>query len=707
MKIERFRVNRTWNINSNLNEDAAPMLRLWVLRALVLLGGYKKFVETLDFEDRNLASFLDLSVSSNQHGGKIEFSIQCEIGALADRLQLAEESADCIKFPQNLASNIEALSALTGLTEIDKLLLGFVVMLKGEKALQVATDYLGEMTTSHMVSVVATILDQPRELISAALNKQSSPLLRCGLLSIDPDPEYCLAKKLDLMSDRLVDALYLHPDDGNPTELLDRFFAVAKPAELSLAAFDHAKSDLNIITKHLQHSLENHSSGTNYLIYGLPGVGKTQLARAVGESLGCSVYELSLMDDDGDVLDANDRLKALRIALHVLAQNSRALLIVDDCDDLITSGITGYFSKSLMSRSKGFFNNLLEENSVPVIWLANNVSELDPAAVRRFSIPFELGMPPKDQRLSLLKSIAGDYLSADLLETATQSTDMTQAVFKQVVSVIQSLGIDDQQARDDTFVQLANNVLKAQRNNLLKIKESCHLPTCYDPTLLNMDAPALPQQLARNLIEVGSVKLLLTGPSGCGKTAFAHWIAGEMKRSVTELHISDLLSKYLGGTEKRIAQAFHQAASQDSVLLLNEFDSLASSRKLAHRNWEVTQVNELLTQMERFEGVLIATSNLMDRLDNALARRFDTKIQFDYLTPTQGWELLHRYCDMLNLGTPDINDYMDRFMLIQHLTPGDFNTVARGNRFCPLQSPREFIVALEKECRLKSEFYND
>ena len=73
--------------------------------------------------------------------------------------------------------------------------------------------------------------------------------------------------------------------------------------------------------------------------------------------------------------------------------------------------------------------------------------------------------------------------------------------------------------------------------------------------------------------------------------------------------------------------------------LLDEADSFLQDRKDAQRSWEISQVNEMLTQIESFEGVFIASTNLMDSLDAAALRRFDLKVHFDYLKPGQAWAM--------------------------------------------------------------------
>ena len=102
---------------------------------------------------------------------------------------------------------------------------------------------------------------------------------------------------------------------------------------------------------------------------------------------------------------------------------------------------------------------------------------------------------------------------------------------------------------------------------------------------------------------------------------------------------SDLLDMYVGQTEKSIAAMFDDARQRDAVLVLDEADSFLRDRRGAHRSWEVTQVNELLTQMEAFDGIFICTTNLMESLDAASLRRFPWKILFDWLKPGQRWGL--------------------------------------------------------------------
>jgi SpoVK/Ycf46/Vps4 family AAA+-type ATPase len=160
------------------------------------------------------------------------------------------------------------------------------------------------------------------------------------------------------------------------------------------------------------------------------------------------------------------------------------------------------------------------------------------------------------------------------------------------------------------------------------------------------------------------------------------------------------MSKWLGESEKQISHAFRQAQQDKALLLIDEVDGFLQDRRGAERSWEVTMVNEMLTQMESFSGVFIASTNLVEGLEPAALRRFDLKVRFDFLKPEQAWELLLRQCAALGLAEPlpEIRPRIDRLL---NLTPGDFAAVARQHRFRPIETAAALITALDAECTLK------
>ena len=156
-------------------------------------------------------------------------------------------------------------------------------------------------------------------------------------------------------------------------------------------------------------------------------------------------------------------------------------------------------------------------------------------------------------------------------------------------------------------------------------------------------------------------------------------------------------------TEKHIAGMFKQASIDDSVLLLDEADSFLQDRATAQRSWEVTQVNELLTQMERFEGLFICSTNLIDSLDTASIRRFDFKIGFDYLKPSQSWLLFREVLKSQGTILSKSHTLRKRLESYSNLTPGDFATVMRQRRLSgDTLTPEALLQGLTTESRFKT-----
>jgi SpoVK/Ycf46/Vps4 family AAA+-type ATPase len=157
---------------------------------------------------------------------------------------------------------------------------------------------------------------------------------------------------------------------------------------------------------------------------------------------------------------------------------------------------------------------------------------------------------------------------------------------------------------------------------------------------------------------------------------------------------------YVGETEQNIARAFERAQEAGAVLMIDEVDSFLQDRRNATRSWETTQVNEMLTQIESYSGVLIVSTNLMDNIDPASLRRFDLKAKFDYLKPEQAVTLLSRCAEQLKISAPTERENRE-IQQLRTITPGDFATIMRQNRFRPMTRVAEIIGALHAECSLK------
>ena len=228
-------------------------------------------------------------------------------------------------------------------------------------------------------------------------------------------------------------------------------------------------------------------------------------------------------------------------------------------------------------------------------------------------------------------------------------------------------------------------------------RQAVEVVTDYRPEVVNTDCDLTP--VLGGLRTHGGGRICFYGPPGTGKTAYGRHLAEQLDRPLLLKRASDLLSMWLGGTEKLLAEMFEEARAEGAVLLLDEADSFLQDRGKAHQSWQITQVNEMLTQMEAFEGVFIASTNLMDQLDTAALRRFDLKVRFDYLRPEQAWTMFQDAARRLGIEADLI--VKGELSSLAILTPGDFATVLRQARLNKPKDSRELLARLEAECEVK------
>lgn len=200
------------------------------------------------------------------------------------------------------------------------------------------------------------------------------------------------------------------------------------------------------------------------------------------------------------------------------------------------------------------------------------------------------------------------------------------------------------------------------------------------------------EELIESLKNETDVRILLYGVSGSGKTMFAKELAKAINKDIIVAKCSDLLSKWVGRSEKNVAKLFNE--NKDKIILLDEIDSFISSRSNSNSEDNNKLVNEFLTQLDEFDGMFIGTSNLKDKIDSAFERRFDLKIEFDFMKKEDSIELAKEYLKLLKIKYD--KKCLDRLNSVK-LTPGIFNVVYRKSRFQKLIDVDSFIESLKSE----------
>jgi len=136
----------------------------------------------------------------------------------------------------------------------------------------------------------------------------------------------------------------------------------------------------------------------------------------------------------------------------------------------------------------------------------------------------------------------------------------------------------------------------------------------------------------------GGYRALFFGPPGTGKTMCATLLGKEFNKHVFRVDLSNLVSKYIGETEKNLARLFDEAEHKNWILFFDEADAIFGKRtqvKDAHDRYANQEVSYLMQRIESFGGLVILATNLKGNIDEAFARRFQTMIYFAYPTPDE------------------------------------------------------------------------
>ena len=587
-----------------------------------------------------------------------------------------------------IEQNIDTLTQLLSLNTTEQTLFRLSVQLRLDEPLKKLSEALPKSNLVGVSELLSNLFGLPKSDIISAL-KDKGKLLGYGLLERNYNP--------DRFHDYLDWGKMLDFDEFISEPLNEQVLlkVCTKPAiepSLSLDDFAHLNEMKTMMLDYLQSSFATHRKGANILIYGAPGTGKTELATLLGKVLSVSVNNITYMDEDGDVISAEDRLNKCRFAQKVLEGQS-SLLIFDEIEDVFRAG---FFECSVAQKNKAWMNQLLENNNVPMIWLSNSVSGIDPAFLRRFDFILEMPDLPLKNKSALITQLTEGKLSPAYVQHFAKVRSLTPAILSRTIRVAKELNTSN---FAETLLMMFNQTLKSQ--NKPKIE-----PLVLGKADYNLDYVACNDNIHRiseGLKQSKKGRICCYGPPGTGKTAWAAWLAEQLDMPLLLKQGSDLLNPYVGGTEQNIAQAFEQAKADNALLVLDEVDTFLFSREGANRSWERSQVNEMLTQIERFEGLMVVSTNLIEVLDPAALRRFDLKLKFDYLTLKQRLDFAKQQAKLLGLPLLSEED-LSQIESLNLLTPGDFAAVARRHQFSPFQKVQDWLSALQGECEVKPAF---
>jgi SpoVK/Ycf46/Vps4 family AAA+-type ATPase len=647
------------------------------------------------YDDGSLYYYLDEFVKLQSKDLLSVF--QATVGSLESRLA---------KSRIRLIGNIAMLSAVLGLSDAERSILQHASLCKYQRDLRPVLVDCKASSAQEAYAMLAHVLGLNAAEVAVAL-KAGSRLESLGLIET-PIAEHSITDLGDLMrvSDKLL--AVLTAEYTSESSMMAAFTRPAGQTALSLEDFPHVGDDARYLVALMKAAAVGQERGVNVLIYGPPGTGKTEFAKLVAQLSSLELYEVDCLDKDGNSLSGKERYRSLQVSQAFLKGRSRAAILFDEVEDVfppVSAEIAGLFGqeepRGASVNGKAWVNQTLEQNPVPTIWISNSIGQIDPAYRRRFQFHLELTNPPQKVRENIARKYLGELGVAEAfvariasrkaitpaqIQSAARFAKLTRSTLDEPVEAL----IERQLERADRA--LGNAAPQGEfRVNV----------TQYDLSLLNVETRHPVTKIIEALQARPRATMCFFGMPGTGKTALAEHIARTLDKPLIIKRASDLMSKYVGETEQQMAAMFAEAHREQAVLLLDEADSFLQNRQMAVRNYEVSEVNEMLQGMERFDGIFICTTNLFDRIDEAALRRFAFKIRFLPLTREQRERMFVAEAlagDAARL-TPELAERLHRLEL---LAPGDFAAVRRQYvLFDEQPAPETFIEQLEREHSVK------
>jgi SpoVK/Ycf46/Vps4 family AAA+-type ATPase len=466
-------------------------------------------------------------------------------------------------------------------------------------------------------------------------------------------------------------------------------------------SFGVADTSIDILS-----SLIRAAKGCSILFYGEPGTGKTEFSKALASHCQKELYFVNHEKDE--------QLSGKKLAIQVADRTidpSKGIVVIDEADSLLSSEI-GFFTHN-KSFEKSWLNSFLDKSKSTTIWIANNIEEVNASILRRFNHNIHFKQYSRKQRervwVQLVKKYQfSEHLPENLVRTLA-ATYKTNAAG--IDSALSTLKILDAGNRDSNTLKRYLEELLGKYCRLTK-KQTIHGQSnfthqWYDPAALNVDIDIMhfidslmrykTSKSGSQLTRGGNFTALFWGIPGTGKTEFARYLAYQIGCEITQKRSSDLLSPWVGQTERNIRRTFEEAEESDSILLIDEADSLFHDREAAHHSWEISQTNELINQMNSFKGILFCCTNMLAIIDHASIRRFDWKIEFKPLTEEGRVLVFQKYFKKIEESLAP--ESIVRLIELKDVTFGDIYAVWKRLRFTNGKnvSHERIIELIEKE----------
>lgn len=482
-------------------------------------------------------------------------------------------------------------------------------------------------------------------------------------------------------------------------QFITRRYTIDHDAVFDLKSFDYPQEPMQIAE-----ALLRSETPCNILLYGKPGTGKTELARAL---IRASTRQIMLVEPKETNRHEN-RLTRVQLASYF---SHESVLVVDEAEDILNTESRDRDALKMGLPTKSLLNTFLDQCSAKIIWIVNDFGGIHESTLRRFHFKMHFDGLSLKQRTHALDLILSKHQETELLaepfvKNIVQDDFITPGILNQVI---------------ESYSATKHLLPELPPQKVIPILVSSHKPDqqkglapkvpneYYSREILNVsgDIGSLLDTAKKfsllNPESLNGLNILLHGLPGTGKTEFVRHVAAECGVDLILKRGSDLLSMFVGGTEANIGAAFREAEKSRSILLIDEADTFFMPRESAQRSWEISQTNEFLNQMENHKTLVFCCTNFLSNFDTAAMRRFHFKLEFKPMLPERRVGFFLNYFDSLLSTRAPESELAEHLNALPKLTPGDFKAVKLRYSFRNANSVgwEELVRELAEECKYK------
>ncbi len=542
---------------------------------------------------------------------------------------------------------MERVAKRLKLSEFEKNVLKYLVVNK----VFPQTNGLGDYGTD-VKDIIMLMLEEPIQQVQAKKYfLKNARLVRTGLIQVEQSDalnqdifnnqvvvdnrliEYLIGENYDI-SDYIEGSFLYHSsiDMNNvvlPAELKEKVMTTIN----NFPEFLKAKNQLQFS------EVVEYGNALAMLFVGKSGTGKTMLANAISNHLGKKIL-LFNFNNLSQVHSMMDEQQVFSILFREARMND-AILFFDESEDILQNRINDLLIE-------------IEKHEGIVIFATNAQFSIDEAMRRRINLILNLSDPGPGLRKDIWKIHLPDkmQLSEDVdLDQLARRYELNGGLIKNAVfsALFQAVNENHNEGPEVKMQHLDYGARDQLQNKLFMSNlERLKVPNN------GLDNIVLPEGEKDKLKEIVNIEksrkvlvgqwgfdevfpdhkgvaVLFHGPSGTGKTITAEAIAYEMGKKLKIVNYSQVLSMFVGGTEKALETLFEEVADNDSILLFDEADALFASRTgVAHSGdrYANVETDVLLSLIERYNTFTILTTNFMENIDKAFYRRMSYIIEF-------------------------------------------------------------------------------